>query len=237
LETSVLADENLAKNLYHVVTVSKTVMNALISRYPHLEKITSTINNPLDIEEIKNNSLSDYQLELSETLNLVTVSRLAESKGFSRMKHLARCFKEKNISFKWFVVGHSYYEDEARKIIESFDEFKDNFCWLGFMSNPHQIVRKCDYSVLLSDEETWGLVLTEAMILGVPCIATDFDVVYEQITDGENGIILSRDDLSTYENRIMDILSNKEKYRKKVENYRFDNDLIIKSWDNLFSDK
>ena len=63
------------------------------------------------------------------------------------------------------------------------EQTKEHFEWLGFIKNPHKIVKQCDYSVLLSDDETWGLVLTEAMLLGVPCIATDFDVVFEQITD------------------------------------------------------
>lgn len=34
-----------------------------------------------------------------------------------------------------------------------------------------------------------GLVLTEAMCLGVPCISADFEVAHEQIVDKRFGII------------------------------------------------
>ena len=47
---------------------------------------------------------------------------------------------------------------------------------------------------ILSDDETWGLVLTEAMMIGVPCITSDFKVAFEQIKDQNNGIILSNDE-------------------------------------------
>ena len=52
------------------------------------------------------------------------------------------------------------------------------------------------------------MVITEAMILGIPCIASDFDTAYEQIRDGYNGIILSRDNLDSYKKRINDIINN-----------------------------
>ena len=132
--------------------------------------------------------------------------------------------------FQW---NNNFNKDEANEIKESFEEFKDNFVWLGFLNNPHNIVKQCDYSVLLSSNETWGLVLTEAMCLGVPCISTDFEVVFEQIRDRENGIILSREDTSSYKDRINDIVKNKKKYKKAIMNFKYDNDAILKAWEDL----
>ena len=57
-----------------------------------------------------------------------------------------------------------------------------------------------------------GKQLTEAMILGVPCISSDFKVAFEQIKDGKNGIILSMNDTESYKDRIEDIIKNKNKY-------------------------
>ena len=109
------------------------------------------------------------------------------------------------------------------------------------LDNPHNIVKQCDYSVLLSDYETWGLVLSEAMILGVPCICTDFEVVYEQIEDSKNGIILSRENVSSYKDRVLEIVKSKEKFKNAVSKCDCNNDMILNKWEsflkNTYKDK
>ena len=135
------------------------------------------------------------------------------------MVHIAKYLREKNINFKWFIIGGNYYKDEFKRIKKLYEDFKENFEWFGFIDNPHNIVKQCDYSVLLSDDETWGLVLTEAMMIGVPCITSDFKVAFEQIKDQNNGIILSNELTDTYSERIDDIINNKDKYKKAVKNF------------------
>jgi len=149
------------------------------------------------------------------------------------MLYLAKYLKDANIDFKWFIAGGNYHKEEMEEILKKYELYKDNFVWFGFIDNPHNIVKQCDYTVLLSDEETWGLVLTEAMLLGVPCISTDFEVAFEQITDKENGIILSRENPESYKERITDIITNKDKYKKSVANFKYKNDDILKEWNEV----
>ena len=207
VETTVLADEKETEKLDHIITVSNTTANKPLKR----------------------------KLQLSDQLNLVTVSRVCKEKGFERMVHLAKYLREKNINFKWFIIGGNYYKDEFKRIKKLYEDFKENFEWFGFIDNPHNIVKQCDYSVLLSDDETWGLVLTEAMMIGVPCITSDFKVAFEQIKDKSNGIILSNEETTTYSDRIDDIINNKDKYKKAVKNFKYKNDAIIRKWDETFN--
>ena len=207
--TTVIANEETCKNMLDgIITVSQNVTDRLIAEFPHTKTLITTIYNVLNVEEIQEKAKKNMKLKLSKELNLVTVARVSMSKGFGRMLELAKCLKEANINFKWFIIGGNYYQDEEAEIRKMFEPYKEHFEWYGFIKNPHKIVKQCDYSVLLSDDETWGLVLTEAMLLGVPCIATDFDVVFEQITDKKNGIILSMNDTESYKDRIEDIMKN-----------------------------
>ena len=75
------------------------------------------------------------------------------------------------------------------------------------------------------------------MLLKVPCISTDFEVAYEQIQDGKNGIILSKDNTENYVERIDDIINNKEKYKKEVENFVYDNAQVVKEWKSILDKK
>ena len=74
------------------------------------------------------------------------------------------------------------------------------------------------------------------MCLGVPCISTDFEVAFEQIKDKNNGIILSRDNLDSYKDRISDIVNNKAKYKASIGEFNYDNDSIICDWNKLLEE-
>lgn len=237
VETTVLAQKEETDKLDSVITVSNTTAKTLKEVFPNLKKKIKAIYNIIDEDEIKNSADKPLKkkLKLSNELNLVTVSRVCKEKGFERMIHLAKFLREKNINFKWFIIGGNYYKDEFNRIKKLYEEFKDNFEWFGFIDNPHNIVKQCDYSVLLSDDETWGLVLTEAMMIGVPCITSDFKVAFEQIKDQNNGIILSNEAPETYSKRIDDIITNKDKYKKAVKNFKYKNDAIIRKWDEIFN--
>lgn len=237
VETTVLARKEETDKLDSVITVSNTTAKTLKEVFPNLKNKIKAIYNIIDEDEIKNSADKPLKkkLKLSNELNLVTVSRVCKEKGFERMIHLAKFLREKNINFKWFIIGGNYYKDEFNRIKKLYEEFKENFEWFGFIDNPHNIVKQCDYSVLLSDDETWGLVLTEAMMIGVPCITSDFKVAFEQIKDQNNGIILSNELTDTYSERIDDIINNKDKYKKAVKNFKYKNDAIIRKWDEIFN--
>ena len=218
-----------------VVTVSKTICQQLENSFSDLKSKVKTIYNVIDKDSVLDKAKDNYKLDLSKQLNLVTVARVCKDKGFSRMLVLAKDLKDAGVDFKWYVIGDNFNKDEANEIKASFEEFKDNFVWLGFLSNPHNIVKQCDYSVLLSSNETWGLVLTEAMCLGVPCISTDFEVAFEQIRDKDNGIILSRTDLDSYKDRISEIVNNKNKYKQAIGEFVYDNDSVLNDWNELLN--
>ena len=234
IETTILAEED--NDLAHIVAVSQTTADTLKELFPKIAHKIDTIYNIIDKYEIEESTKIPIKLQLAKDLNLVTVSRVCKEKGFDRMIHLVKALKEKKVDFKWFIAGGNYYKDEYKRIRELYKEFDDCMEWFGFIDNPHNIVKQCDYSVLLSDEETWGLVLTEAMILGIPCISSDFKVAYEQIQDGKNGIILNKDNTDSYIDRIDDIINNKEKYKKAVSNFSYENKDIIEKWNKLLNE-
>lgn len=231
INKSVFTDLEELNNLDGIITVSKATSNKLIGMFPFLKKKLTTIYNIIDCDRVKEYANVPIQLNLAKDLNLVTTARISSDKGFLRMAALAKFLKKKNIDFKWFIIGETDEEQEKSEYLVSlFDDYKKHIEWIGFTENPHNIVKQCDYAVLLCDEETWGLVLTEAMVIGVPCISTNFEAAYEQIDNGKNGIIIRRNLLDYYEDIIDEIISKKNKYKNEVSKYNYNNDEILTQW-------
>lgn len=234
-ETSIFNEELLYSSVDEIVAVSETCKKIMLEQ-DYGEKIkdrVKVIYNIIDAERIITKSNEKIEIDKNHELILVSACRVCYEKGFERQLKLAKLIKKHNIDFKWYIIGGNYYKEIEDEIKNKYDELKDNFEFVGFLENPYNIIKQCDYLVLLSDNETWGLVITEAKILGVPCIVTDFKVAFEQISDNETGIILSRDDTDSYEEKIDKIINNKKKYKDNLNDFKWSNEDILKKWNEV----
>ena len=234
-ESSIFMDDRCYDIIDEIITVSETTKNIMMKQdyAVNFKNEIKVIYNIVDVEDILQKSNEEINIDTSHELNLVSVGRLCYEKGFERHLELAKFLRKHNVDFKWYIVGGNYYKNTELEIKEKYQELEENFVFMGFLKNPYNIIKKCDYLVLLSDNETWGLVITEAKILGVPCIVTDFEVAYEQILDNYTGIILNREDISSYENKIDLILNNKFLYKENLKEFNWSNDLTLKAWIKL----
>ena len=109
-----------------------------------------------------------------------------------------------------------------------------NVHFLGYKQNVYQYIKQMDYLALLTDRESWGLVITEALILGVPCIATNFAGVEKQIINNENGIIIGMENCNNeYEKKIEDVLNLKKQLKNNIKGKNYNREHIITAWLNL----
>ena len=82
---------------------------------------------------------------------------------------------------------------------------QNNVRLLGMKVNPYPYMAQCDVYVQTSRHEGFGMTIAEAKILGVPIVSTNFDVVYDQITHEENGLIaeMSAESISEQIHRLL----------------------------------
>ena len=221
-----------------VIAVSQSTKERLLQLqdFTIQENKILVIHNILNSDSILEKSLEPVTMDLSDELNLITVARLAPVKGYERVKYLADALIAKNVDFKWFILGKSNNSEKeyGQKIKKLLEPYK-NIYFLGEQQNPYKYMKNCDYTVILSERETWSLVITESKILGIPCITTDFDGVTEQITPMENGIIISRENVNTYCDKVDDIINSKEKLKENLKNFKYDINNILNKWDELFT--
>ena len=109
----------------------------------------------------------------SDKKKFVSVGRFSIEKGHERLiRAFERLHKEQPDTCLIIIGGHgNLWNKTVRQVEES--SCADAVFLVRYMSNPYPLVKKCDYFVLSSLYEGFGLVLAEADILGVPCFSTD----------------------------------------------------------------
>lgn len=87
---------------------------------------------------------------------------------------------------------------------------------------------RADAVMVLSDYESWSLVITEAKIIGIPVIATPTSGAKEQLIDKETGWVIPSFEADDIADGIEEYLKNPEKKEKIKENLKgFSNNLDI----------
>ena len=84
-------------------------------------------------------------------------------------------------------------------------------------TNPYPYIKSADIYVQASRFEGFGMTIGEAKILNKPIVSTDFEVVYDQLTDRENGLIVEKNGDSIAEG-IMLLLKDEELMRRILSN-------------------
>ena len=150
-------------------------------------------------------------------LHIVTVGRLVSPKGYEFAIEAAKILIDNKIDFIWHFVGGGTLYDTLQASIHQ-NALTDNIILEGEQSNPYPYIQAADIYVQTSRFEGFGMTIGEAKILGRPIVSTNFPVVYNQITDGENGLVvgMSAEEIAEGIMRLINDSSLREKLMKAV---------------------
>jgi len=129
--------------------------------------------NPYNINEITN--LANMPLSIPLTIKrpaIVTMGRLEATKGYRHLIHafslVHRVMPETSLVF----VGDGSKIQELQEMVRNFG-LEEAVVFTGFQSNPYSCLSKCDIYALSSINEGFPNALVEAMVCGLPVVATD----------------------------------------------------------------
>ena len=167
----------------------------------------------------------------------VSVGRVVARKGFDFLiKSLA---KIKNKKIRALIIGDGPEKENLKKLAESLG-VSDRIKFLGSISEEKkfQYFAAADVFVLSSVHEGFGIVLQEAMQVGLPIIATDNGGQVDFVKEGDNGFLVKFGDENALIEKIDKIYSDnnlKTKYsdynKKTVE--KFQTEVICSEYLNL----
>ncbi len=180
----------------NIVFVAKDCRDDFAKLAPQYAEKAIFIENLFDSEIIRKRSeKADTEDESfmtflkDENFKIVTVCRLhIETKGLDRIVNCVKELKDLGYKFTWYIVGEGVDREKLEMLIEEAD-VKDFIVLLGMKTNPYPFVAKCDLMCMPSRWEGKPMTVTEAKILGVPPVVTEYLSAREQIADGTEGIV------------------------------------------------
>lgn len=156
----------------------------------------------------------------AEKGRLVTVGRLDDQKGIDvLLKAVSLVSRGREITLD--IVGDGWMRKRYEKIASEL-AISDRVNFVGRIQQEQipDYLKRASIFVLASRNESFGLVLVEAMASGIPVISTNVGSIPEIVRDGETGILVEPGDADMLASAIQDLLDDRGKTKRFTEQAR-----------------
>lgn len=149
------------------------------------------------IQKLSEMPLENISAQVSDILGrqdiykFCCVARLSPEKNHSRLLAAFAKVIRSNPRCVLFILGAGVLENELHEQARQLG-INSQVIFLGHCENPYPIIGACDCAVLASEYEGQGIVLLEALALGVRCIATDCPAI-QNVLKNNVGTIIPQD--------------------------------------------
>lgn len=182
-------------------------------------------------------STKDFSDTMQEKV-IVSVGRLTKSKNFPLLIKAFYEVHKKYSDYTLVIYGEGSERDDLQHLIDILS-LNDSITLFGQIDNVIENIRNAKLFVLSSNSEGMPNALIEAMALGLPCIATDYDggSARELIKDGKNGLLVPKGDEEALKKAIINIIDDPicaENYGKEAIKIReiLHPQKIFDKWEN-----
>jgi L-malate glycosyltransferase len=165
----------------------------------------------------------DNNSELKKTYGIQddekVIVHISNFRPVKRIQDVIKAFSliRKEMPSKLLLIGNGPELTVACEQVRELN-IEDDVLFLGKQENVGELFSICDLKLLLSEKESFGLVLLEAMACGVPVIGTRIGGIPEVIVDGETGYMVEVGDTAAVANKAISLLKNDERHRRFREN-------------------
>ncbi|WP_445479985.1 N-acetyl-alpha-D-glucosaminyl L-malate synthase BshA [Lysinibacillus irui] len=169
---------------------------------------------------------------------LIHVSNFRKIKN---LPHVVDAFMKirANMKAKLLLVGDGPEKHRVMDQVKGSPYMKD-VLFLGKQENLAELYAISDLKLLLSQQESFGLVLLEAMACGVPCIGSNVGGIPEVIEHGVDGYIVELGDTDAVAEYATQLLQDEEqllRFREaaiRAVGEKFHSTKIVEQYENLY---
>jgi L-malate glycosyltransferase len=223
-----------------VTAVSNSLVdqtNELIHPNKPIETIYNFIDERVYRQKNTHHLKEEYGIKPEEKV-IIHVSNFRQVK---RVQDVIKSFNliQEKIPSKLLLVGDGPELTVVCRLVEDLG-LTDKVLFLGKQENVEDLYSISDLKLLLSEKESFGLVLLEAMACGVPCIGTSIGGIPEVISNNENGYLCELGDISGVASKAVTILSDPmlhswmSKNARKTVTEKFNSTKIVNEYEQLY---
>lgn len=221
----------------NVIGVSQSVLEGFVRVFGKFPNLTVKYN-PIDAYTIDTWSQNGPTDLLNEEPYLISAGRLENQKGFDRLLKVIKALKNNSLPFHLKLLG----EGSQRQLLEAYiceNNLQDQVELLGFKDNPYPFMKNAFAYISSSRTEGFSTVVSEALILGVPVVATKCAGMQELLGNSEYGLITENNTEALYEGVFKMITNEKfrsfyiEKSKERGKSFKLEN--AVAEIENLWS--
>lgn len=195
----------------------------------------TAIHNPLTTRELE-------YYKKRETKNVIAVGRLVLQKNFISLIRAWALIATQIPDWHLNIIGEGPERERLQNEIKQL-HLEESITLKGFSNEVDKELEQSSISVITSVYEGFGLVILEAMAMGLPVISYTFPYGPRDIIEnGTNGFLVPNQDEQVLSARILDLAQNEELRNRMGEAalkriHDFDISLIIPKWMTLFKNE
>ncbi|AEB23329.1 N-acetyl-alpha-D-glucosaminyl L-malate synthase BshA [Bacillus sp. L381] len=171
------------------------------------------------------------------------VIHVSNFRKVKRVKDVIRVFRNiaAKTKAKLLLVGDGPEKCVAWQLVEKYG-LQDQVLLLGNQDRVEELYSISDLKLLLSEKESFGLVLLEAMACGVPCIGTNIGGIPEVIKDQVSGFLVEVGDIQAASEKALAILEDKQLSKRltdhalKMVETAFSSQRIVSQYERIYDE-
>ncbi|MFB4185908.1 N-acetyl-alpha-D-glucosaminyl L-malate synthase BshA [Bacillus velezensis] len=171
------------------------------------------------------------------------VIHVSNFRKVKRVKDVIRVFRNiaANTKAKLLLVGDGPEKCVAWQLVEKYG-LQDQVLLLGNQDRVEELYSISDLKLLLSEKESFGLVLLEAMACGVPCIGTNIGGIPEVIKDQVSGFLVEVGDIQSASEKALAVLEDTQLSKRltdhalKMVETAFSSQRIVSQYERIYDE-
>ncbi len=204
----VFLDKILAFFSHGIICNSIKASETLIDKYSFDAKKVFTVHNAINTVDFLKGTELDSQRKIARKV-VGTVGRLHSSKNYRLFLDMARIVLENSEpgSLKFVVIGDGDLRNELERYAQQ-SGIAENVVFTGESDDVFPLLQTMDVFVMTSLYEGLSNAIMEAMLAGLPVVATDVGGNRELVINGETGFLCPSNDASSLAEKVTGLLGN-----------------------------
>ncbi|MEP7273159.1 MAG: glycosyltransferase family 4 protein [Acidobacteriota bacterium] len=240
--------DQLCTRLSHrVIAVSEHTAEHMIAEEDAPPEKIRTILNGIDFDRVRLSGPDAVkriraEFDAEDAYILLICARMHPEKGYEYLfDAMPRIRSRTDRRVILLVAGRGTFEAEYRTRVRDLG-CEEDVKFIGFRKDVPDLMAAADLVVLPSVAEAFGLVLTEALYLGTPVVASRVGGIPEIVNDGVDGVLVPPENSEALADAIIDLLHDPARRTqmsgagraKVVEKFQFDK--MVRSYEAVYEE-